>query len=137
MGSSNGSARSRRALQITLGALSLVPALSGAVGLVKGPRALPGSTGTTDPALDSEYRVNSAFLLVTAPVIWASIPKIEHATGALRLIGAAGFLGGIGRLLSWKQVGRPHPLYVAAAVLELAGVPVLVAWQERVRRRMR
>jgi hypothetical protein len=124
----------RRALQITLGVLSLIPALSGGAGLLIGPRALPGGPSSAEPSLDSEYRVTSAFFLAAAPAIWASIPKVEKAAAPLRLVAAAGFAAGIGRVLSWRAVGRPHPALVAATVLELVGMPALVAWQEQVRR---
>lgn len=128
----------RRALQITLGVLSLIPALSGGAGLLVGQRALPGPRpSAVDPTLDSEYRVTSTFFFAAAPVIWASIPKIEQATGPLRTVAAAGFVAGIGRLLSWRTAGRPHPAYIAATVLELVGMPALVAWHEQVRRASR
>jgi hypothetical protein len=128
----------RRALQITLGVLSAIPALSGGAGLLIGHRALPGPrTSVVEPTLDSEYRVTSAFFLAAAPVIWAAIPKIEQTTTPVRVVAAAGFVAGIGRLLSWRALGRPHPVYVAATVLELVGMPALVAWHEQVRRASR
>lgn len=124
----------RRALQITLGALSAIPLLSGGAGLLLGPRAVPGVPDRVGPSLDSEYRVTNAFFLAAAPVVWASIPTVERATTPLRLVAAAGFVGGVGRVLSWRALGRPHPVFVAATVLELVGMPVLAAWQEQVRR---
>jgi hypothetical protein len=129
---------SRRALQITLGVLSAIPALSGGAGLLLGHRALPGPrTSVVEATLDSEYRVTNAFFLAAAPVVWASIPKIEQTTTQVRIIAAAGFVGGIGRLLSWRTIGRPHPVYIAATVLELVGMPALVVWHEQVRRASR
>ena len=130
--------KSRRGLQIALGVLSAIPALSGSAGLLLGPRALPGPrTSDVEATLDSEYRVTNAFFLAAAPVVWASIPKIEQTTTPVRIVAAAGFVGGIGRLLSWRKIGRPHPVYVAATVLELVGMPALVAWHEQVRRASR
>ncbi|MGI5132612.1 DUF4345 domain-containing protein [Pseudonocardia sp. CA-107938] len=127
--------KNRRALQITLGVLSAIPALSGGAGVLVGHRALPGpDRSVVEPSLDSEYRVTSAFFLAAAPVIWASIPKVEQAAAPLRVLAAAGFVGGIGRLLSWRTTGRPHPAFIAATVLELVGMPALVLWQEQVRR---
>ena len=126
--------KNRRALQIALGALSAIPLLSGGAGLLLGPRAVPGAPSRVEPSLDSEYRVTNAFFLAAAPVVWASIPKVEQAAAPLRVVAAAGFLGGVGRVLSWRRLGRPHPAFVAATVLELAGMPAMVAWQEQVRR---
>ncbi|WP_353069559.1 hypothetical protein [Amycolatopsis sp. DG1A-15b] len=33
---------------------------------------------------------------------------------------------------SWRQRGRPHPVTVAAMVLETVGMPVMIAWQKRI-----
>lgn len=124
----------RRALQITLGVLSAIPALAGGAGLLFGHRAVPGPPSRVEPSLDSEYRVANAFFLAAAPVVWASIPKLEEAAVPLRTVAAASFVAGVGRVLSWRATGRPHPLYVVAAALELAGMPALLVWHEQVRR---
>lgn len=126
--------KNRRALQIALGALSAIPALFGGASVLFGARTVPGAPRSVDPSVDSEYRVANAFFLAAAPVVWASIPKVEQAATPLRVVAAAGFLAGVGRVLSWRTLGRPHPVYVAATVLELVGMPAIVAWQEQVRR---
>ncbi len=115
-------------------ALSLIPFLSGLVGMLVGPRALPGTTGPLNPTADSEYRFVSAFWFATAPVIWSAIPHIEQRTSLVRLLTAVVFAGGLARLVSWRTTGRPHAVFIAAIVLELVGIPAVMAWQSRIAR---
>lgn len=124
----------RRGLQIVLGTLSLIPLASGAAGVLVGPRALPGVDGPVPADLDSEYRYTHAMWLTAAPILWRALPRIEREAAAVQAVSAAVFLGGVARLVSWRSRGRPHPVLVAATALELAGIPVLVAWQRRVAR---
>jgi hypothetical protein len=42
------------------------------------------------------------------------------------------FLGGLGRLMSWRWVGLPLPPFVGFTILEVAGAPLFVWWQHRV-----
>lgn len=124
----------RRALQVTLGVLSVIPFLSGLVGMLVGPRALPGVTEALDATADSEYRFLSAFWFTTAPVIWSAIPHIEERTSLVRRLTAVVFAGGLARLVSWRVTGRPSPVFIAAIVLELVGIPAVMAWQSRIAR---
>ena len=124
----------RRALQIVLGTLSVIPFASGAAGVLVGPRALPGVDAPVPRAVDSEYRYTHAVYLTAAPVLWRALPRIEREAAAVQAVSAAIFLGGVARLVSWRASGRPHPVLVGATALELAGTPVLVAWQRRVAR---
>jgi hypothetical protein len=131
MNSCGGDGR-RRALQVTLGILSVIPFLSGLTGMLVGPAILPKDNSRVEPSADSEYRFINAIWFATAPLIWSAIPHIEQRTGLARSLGAAVFTGGVARLISWRTTGRPHPQFVAATVLELVGIPAVVIWQSRV-----
>jgi hypothetical protein len=82
------------------------------------------------PTVDSALRYANVFKFAVGPVIWSQLRHIEQSravTFALSTI----FLGGLARLRSWQQRGRPHPITVGAVVLETIGAPILLAFQRR------
>lgn len=122
----------RRGLQVTLGVLSVIPLVSGARGMIHGPSALPGRTAQAGATLDSEYRFVNAYWLAAAPVIWSTLPRVERRGPVLRAVLGTAIAGGVGRLASMRDVGRPHPVMLAALGLELVALPGVLAWQAAV-----
>ena len=123
--------QSRRALQVCLGVLAVVPLASGLWGMIAGPAGLPGGQHTT-ATVDSEYRFTNAFWFVAGCVVCWAIPQVERATAVLRVVLGAAFVGGLARLLAMIASGAPHPVFLGALVIELVGVPLVLVWQSRV-----
>ncbi|MFE7506815.1 DUF4345 domain-containing protein [Promicromonospora sp. NPDC057488] len=116
----------RRALLVVIAVLGAVPVLSGLLGIVVGPEALPGG-GPVNATIDSEYRFVNAFWLAAGLLIWWSLRDPVRRADVTRVILAIAALGGVPRLVSAAATGWPHPVFVGALVLELVVVP-LVIW---------
>jgi hypothetical protein len=123
--------RSRRGLQWTLAVLAVAPMASSVGEIVRGAQGVPGGSPDVVPTVDSSLRYANAFKFVAGPVIWSQLGRVEQSpavTFALSTI----FIGGLARVRSWQQRGRPHPISVVATALETIGVPILLGWQKRV-----
>ncbi len=118
----------RRAFRVTVAVLGVVPLGSALSGILAGPRLLPGGPGSPSASLDSEYRFTNVFWLAVAPAVWWSAARPRERSRVLRTTLAVVASGGVARLLSWRRVGRPHPVFVAATALELVGMPAVLAW---------
>ena len=121
---------SRRRLQRTLAVLAVIPMASAIGEIVRGPQGVPGGSPDVVPTVDSSLRYANVFKLAVGPVMLSQLGRVEHSqtlTFALSTI----FIGGLARLRSWQQRGRPHPATVAAIALETVGVAVLLLWQRR------
>ncbi|MEO1015256.1 MAG: DUF4345 domain-containing protein [Pseudomonadota bacterium] len=92
-----------------------------------GPRIIPGGV-PVNATMDSEDRFYATlFLGYGAAMIWSARDLAARRGGFLALIGVF-FLGGVARLVSFAQVGPPHPLFIFLAGLELVLPPVLWLW---------
>jgi hypothetical protein len=118
-------------LQWTLAVLAAVPIVSASGEIVRGAKGVPGGSPDVLPTVDSSLRYANVFKFAVGPVIWSQLGRVEQSpivTLALSTI----FIGGLARVRSWQQRGRPHPISVSAIALETVGVAILLAWQKRV-----
>jgi hypothetical protein len=123
---------SRRLLQAAIAVGGLVPVTAGIGGVVLGAAGL-GLGG--DLSADSHVRYLSGLLLGIGLAFWSSIPNIEARTGRIRLLTAIVFLGGLARLLAFRDTGTPSPVMLGAIVMELIVTPLICLWQSIIARR--
>ncbi len=122
----------KRGLQAVLGILSLVPLIVSISGLILGTGRFLSDDLITAP-FDSQYRYQMGYYISLSLLAWWIIPNIEKHVAPLRIICVSIFMGGIGRVISLFDVGRPPTLAVAFIVLELC-FPLLLLWQARVQK---
>jgi hypothetical protein len=124
----------RRAFQIVVALLSLVPVAAGLAGVLQGPAMVDASLGT--PSQDSHMRYLSGLLLAIGVAWWSAIPAIERHGARVRLLAALVVCGGLARLLSLAVVGAPSGPMLGGLAMELVVTPAIALWQARVARRM-
>jgi Domain of unknown function (DUF4345) len=127
--------RSRKGLQWTLGLLAAVPMMSGVREVQWGAAGAPGGSPDVSATVDGELRYANVFKIAVGPVILSQLSQIERSP-VVNVALSTVFVGGLARLLSWRQRGRPHPNSVVAIGLETAVVPLLIAWQRRLSLRL-
>ena len=120
----------RTALQWTLGALSAIPMASALGEILRGPQAVPGGSPDIAPTVDSALRYANAFKFAGGVTILRELGRVERSPAAAFALSTVA-VGGLARIISWKQAGRPHPIIVGAIALETIGAPILLAWQRR------
>ena len=124
---------SRRTLQSLWALLGSVALIAGLAALLVGPELVPG---VKDPSanLDSEWRFFATWYATAGAVLLATVQRVESSGTVIRVVTAAFFLAGLGRVLSMAVVGVPDAIFVALTVIELALGPILVPWQRAVER---
>jgi len=121
-------------LQIAPAVVSAIAILTGALNLIGGSdslRILDESLPAPFAAVDSQIRFFGAIWLGFGVTLFWIISTIEKHTTLFRLLMAAIFLGGVGRLLSAITIETPPLLFVVLMVFELLGTPALIFWQSR------
>ena len=122
---------SRRRLQWTLAVLAAIPVASATGEIVRGPQGVPGGSPEVVPTVDSALRYANVFKLAVGPVMWSQLARVEQSSAVTFALSTI-FAGGLARVRSWQQRGRPHPITVSAIALETIGVAGLLVWQRRI-----
>lgn len=121
---------SKRALQIVIGILCLVPLSASLAGLILGPTAL-GAAEIVATDHDSHFRYLSGIFLGVGLGFLSCIPNVEHKTARIRLLTLLVVLGGLARLVSLLVVGAPSLPHLVGLFLELCVTPAVAIWQAR------
>jgi len=131
-------------LRLLIGGLGVAGVLIGAAIMVAGAGAVGGSaeivfnaiSGSSElsplwPAtMDSELRFYAAlFVGFGLLCLRAARDPAKHG-GDIPWLMLVFFAGGLGRVVSWINVGAPHPFFLTLIVVELALPPViLLLWR--------
>jgi len=93
-------------------------------------------TGIWPPTMDSELRFYAALWGAYDLVMIAVARDLRARSSYVPPLAAVFFVGGIGRLWSYIQVGPPHPFFTVLMVTELALPVVVIALWLGVRARL-
>jgi hypothetical protein len=105
--------------------------MASAIGeIIRGPQGVPGGSPDVAPTVDSSLRYANVFKLAAGPLMLSQLGHVEQSP-VVTLTLSTIFIGGLARLRSWQQRGRPDPITLSAIALETFGVAGLLAWQRR------
>lgn len=133
MSGSQPAAIERRALQIAVAILALIPISAGLAGALIGVDALGhGAPPARDVA--SHERYLSGLLFGIGLAYCSTIPRIETHGARFRLLTFIVFVGGLARLIALGLHGAPSAAMLFGLAMELAVTPTLALWRERIER---
>ncbi|WP_294288272.1 DUF4345 domain-containing protein [uncultured Sphingomonas sp.] len=124
-------AAEKRALQIAVALVLILPFTAAIAGVVGGPTFL-GRPPVVTTDLDSHFRYVSGIFLAMLLAYASCIPGIEGKTERLRLLGFLTVVGGLARAWSLVSVGVPSIGHQIGLVIELGIAPAILLWQARV-----
>ncbi len=129
-----------RGLVAVLRAFALFALTTGTLDVVAGTRLLVGSgarlaAAAADPVLNSQVAYWGAVWGGFGAALWWTTRDLRGRAAPLRILLGAVFAGGLGRVLAAVQFGLGPPVLAALIVVELAGVPAVLAWHRRLLRR--
>ena len=117
--------RFRRAFQAILGVLAIAPMVASLTTLAIG-TGRHGDGADIPVEVDSQLRYLGGVYFVVAVVVAYAALNIDRARTIVTIIGAAVFVGGLGRIASWVDVGRPDGITTFFIGIELVVVPLVL-----------
>ena len=99
--------------------------------------AATGRRGASEPwpaTMDSELRFYAALWAAYGVVLVQTARAMPTALPRVPWLAAIFFAGGVGRAISWLQVGPPHPFFTVLMAIELGLPPILLALWAAARR---
>ena len=121
----------RAALQWTMGTLAVIPMASAVGEILHGPHGVPGGSPDVVPTVDSALRYANVFKFASGVTVLRELRRIERSSATSFALSTIA-VGGLARIVAWRQSGRPHPVIVGAIALETIGAPLLLTWQRRI-----
>jgi hypothetical protein len=107
-----------------------VAVATGIFGIATGADGVPGDDAAS-ASVESELRFLYAFWAAYGLALIRVAPRAAGEAWAVRALALILFVAGLARAVAWLDAGRPHGLFVALMIVELALPPVIVAWQAR------
>jgi hypothetical protein len=95
--------------------------LMAALGVYRGPPSEPWP-----PSMDSELRFYAALFGAYGLVLVWTARDLTARLSLVPWLAGVFFVGGVGRVISYAQVGAPHPFFLLLMALELA-TPLVLA----------
>jgi hypothetical protein len=112
----------RRALQLAVSVLALVPILAGLAGILFGLDLFDAHAGLSRTG-DSHVRYLSGVMLAIGLGFWSTVPRIESEGTRFRLLTALVLTGGLARLYALVLLGVPALAMLAGLAMELLVTP--------------
>ncbi len=114
--------------------LAVVMFVAGAITILFG-TALVAGAGDPNSAMDSEFRFFGVWYSLAGLALFQASRSSPVQRTPVRMVGAAFFVAGCARLLSWITVGKPHWTQVVLMITELVLPFVIIPWQAAIERR--
>jgi hypothetical protein len=99
--------------------------------MARGTHAIPGG-GPVPPTVDNVLRFYAAWWAGAGVLLWRIAPDTRQHDALLKGVLGVNLVGAFARLLSTRQVGRPHPLFQVITAEELVLSPAALLLQRRI-----
>jgi len=121
----NSYSRGESILKVILIMIFIVALATGINLFVRGVGGIPDFQGQINASIDNELRFLSIFWVAFGCFCLSVSKGMRENRKYIPYIALIFFLSGVGRLISWLNVGEPIPLFIGVMALELL-LPILI-----------